>query len=328
MREAAPLEETAEAFPHADRVTVAPRGRAPDWTETWWFALHDLDSALSVYVHAFVRPELHLTGGGVIVWEATHVSSLDASFSNYQHALPIGAGLVDDDVTGTIEFPTGVSIRVEEPADRYELSYRYKDVVDLSVEFSGSGPVVVDPKSAAEFQQSGHLDQIGTFEGSLALRGATRGIAGVAVRDRSRGRRPDYFGRSRGLGSLQGYAVGVAPSGEEGFVAVSSGADPAEQDLVGGFWTSGGRVRGIRGGTRRVTRHQGRPTGWTVEGVDESGESFALHGTATNQIPLHLLPPTVTWVTRIRWEDPTGRSYIGEDQDVWSLDLWQELNGA
>ncbi len=226
--------------------------------------------------------------------------------------------------SGGYEFPTGLDLRVEEPGARYALEYAYKDVVRASLTFEGACPATVDPRSVGTFTQAGHLDQLGTFAGSLTLRQTERELSGVAVRDRSRGPRPDYFGDSRGLGSLQGYAVGLSPSGDSGFLAVSAGTDVSNQDLVGGFRWTGGEVRGIREGTRRVERQDGRPVRWVLEGVCGPGERFTLRGAPRNQVPLHLFPPTVTWVTRVDWVDGAGDAYVGEDQDVWSFDRWQD----
>ena len=102
-----------------DRFHFAEMGG--DWwaTETAWFSFHHPERRLGGWFYTMVRPNIGTVAGGAWVWDDTAYLPWDVLYSANYSALQLPA---DTDLRDTT-LPNGISIRVVEPGQVYELGY-------------------------------------------------------------------------------------------------------------------------------------------------------------------------------------------------------------
>src|SRR6266850_96012 len=88
-------------------------------TETAWFSFHHPERRLGGWFYTMVRPNIGTVAGGAWVWDDTACLPWEVPYSTNYSAL----ALARDEDLDDIHLPTGVAIRVVEPATSYELGY-------------------------------------------------------------------------------------------------------------------------------------------------------------------------------------------------------------
>ena len=101
----------------------SPTTDDPMWSETTWFSFSVPERRLHAYVYPWVRPNMAMFGGGVMVWDADGHLPWDCVHWNYQWNLPIPKlGDLRD-----FEFPLGIRLRCLEPLADYRITYDHPD---------------------------------------------------------------------------------------------------------------------------------------------------------------------------------------------------------
>lgn len=279
-------------------------------TETSWWSFSIPERRLGGWLYTLVRPNIGTVSGGAWVWDDTAHEPWEVPYSaNYAMLrLPPGADLRD------VRLPTGVSIRVLEPARRYALGYEGEGfTADLTFE------AIMAPHPFAHgeppFLSASHFDQAGRVRGRITLLGENLEVDCLSVRDRSWGPRPES--RPRRLS----YNFGTA-SPDAGF-HVTTNPSAGEDRVNHGFLLRGGRVARLVAGSRRVERDPDR--GWilheVIDGVDAEGRTLRAEGEAVSRIAVNR-HSAVTWTSLMRWVLDDGEVAWGEDQDMWPVQQW------
>ena len=162
----------------------SPTTDDPMWSETTWFSFSVPERRLHAYVYPWVRPNMAMFGGGVMVWDADGHLPWDCVHWNYQWNLPIPKlGDLRD-----FEFPLGIRLRCLEPLADYRITYDHPDC-SIDVTFRALMEPHVVGRGDPPGLFSAHVDQPGHVSGQLVLRGEEIPIDCYAIRDRSWGPR-------------------------------------------------------------------------------------------------------------------------------------------
>jgi hypothetical protein len=305
---------TAPATPDDDLLHTAGNDD-PSWTETFWFPFYLPEPGISCYVYAFIRPNLGLAGGGVIVWDGGSDLLWEAPYARYDWSEPFH-NQMDADTT----FPSGVRLKTVEALQRYQISYEDGDLIALSVDIEGRHQPHVPGRRGDQQGMRGHYDQACRVTGELRLHGVGHQVDSYPVRDRSWGPRSDS--RSRWWGRHVAYTTGGALEGA--FLAhFVEGNGPIDK-LFDGFVIWEGREARLEGGTRSVERANGRPVRVQASFYDDLGRQFGLEGTRLNRLCFQPYPSMLCGVTTMSWR-LNGTPFIGEDQDVWAPHAYRQL---
>lgn len=285
-------------------------------TETSWFSFAVPERRLAGWVYVFARPNVGSVAGGAWVWDDTAHLPWDVLYNaNYTTLrLPKAVDLTD------ITLPTGASIRMIEPLQRYEVGFRDGDRIRLSLTFDAVMPPMPLKAKESSFLALNHWDQIGHVTGELELLGEKIAIDCLAMRDRSWGPRPEHRAKR------SSYVTGMVSRGEGFLVMTGEGEEPTP--LTHGFLLRDGVashiVKGART-TRRSAEH-----GWTeqleIEAIDEMGRTLRASGEAVNQMFINR-HSFIDSCSLIRWS-VDGREGWGEDQDLWPIHQWADFRRA
>ena len=284
-------------------------------TETSWFSFHHPERRLGGWLYTMVRPNIGTVAGGAWVWDDSAWLPWEVLYSANYSALQLPPGADLRDVT----LPTGVSIRVVEPATSYELGYDDGDRLTAALRFDGV--MAPEPLTAvgSTFGSAHHFDQFGRVTGHLVLHGERIDVDCVAMRDRTWGPRPENRPRQAA------YVTGAAGA-DHGFLAVTS-TRPDRDPVAYGFLRRDGRTVSLAGGERRVERH---PEGWvasvTIEATDAEGRRLRAVGEPVSRI----LVNRHTFIdvnSLVRW-DLDGETAWGEDQDMWPVHAYAAASRA
>jgi hypothetical protein len=207
-----------------------------------------------------------------------------------------------------------MTIRCLEPARRYEIGYKSRDL-ELHLDVKGViKPLVTN--GTPPFNK-GHIDQICHITGEMALEGETIPVDCLAMRDRSWGPRED--GRQPTVG--YNYA---ATNPENAFLAVSVSKATGVWDITTGFLVREGVWSRVNGGRRSVERDDaGHPVTVAIEGTDELGRAFTAEGTAVNHDVFKTYPSMLCWNSLMDWRCDGWQGW-GEDQDCWHPRRWRD----
>lgn len=286
-----------------------------DWwaTETAWFSFHHPQRRLGGWFYTMVRPNIGTVAGGAWIWDDSAHLPWEVLYSANYSALRLSRGQDLDDC----KLPTGVSIRVLQPCQRYALGYDDGERLQARLQFEGVMPP--EPLSAVDstFGGARHFDQFGRVTGEIVLHGERIAIDCIGMRDRTWGRRPEDRPRQAA------YVTGAAGA-DHGFLAVTN--PRPEGDLVSyGFLRRDGRTVRLAGGERVVERdpREHRVTRITIRAHDADGRAFNAVGTTVS----HIILNRHTFIdvnSLIRW-DLDGAEAWGEDQDMWPVHRWARL---
>src|SRR6202034_3323851 len=101
-----------------------PRTEERWWTETWWNAWFVPERKMIGYFYPIFRHNIGAQSGGVVVYDdrGDLEWALPVFASNWPREIPEGLALLD------AELGSGMTIRCFEPARRYEIGYKSRDL--------------------------------------------------------------------------------------------------------------------------------------------------------------------------------------------------------
>ena len=216
------------------------------WTETWWNAWFVPEKKMIGYFYPVFRPNIGVQFGGVVVYDDRGDVEWEVPVFDYDWHQEIPEGLDLRDA----ELANGMTIKCLEPARRYELGYKSRDL-ELHLEVEGViKPLVTN--GTPPFNK-GHIDQICRFTGEMVLEGETIPVDCLAMRDRSWGPRQD------GRQPTVGYNYAAADA-ENAFLAVSQCKATDVWNVTTGFLLREGVWSEVHEGRRSVVRDdEGHP---------------------------------------------------------------------
>lgn len=292
-----------------------PLSADPWETETCWWAFNVPERALSGWLYALIKPNMHLVAGGVFVWDATGHLPWTLPYYKFQYIQPLPSG---NDLTD-IQFPESFAQRQLEPLKRYALSYKDRRHISLDLTFDAISAPLPLLHGEPPFARASHFDQFGRITGTMVLKGETIAIDCISVRDRSWGPRPEH------ISGRVGYSFAMADdhSGFICFVRPREIADDGGERINHGYILYQGRAVAIASGKRWVERHatENWPLKMRIDAIDVEGRTFKAEGTALSRMML----PTgmgVTCNSFLEWKFE-GHTGFGEDQDLWRHDQWR-----
>jgi hypothetical protein len=297
----------------------APTSPDPYWNETAWFTWMVPERKLYCYIYPWLRANLGITGGGVMIWDDRGRHPWEAVHWNYEWNQPFS----EPGDLRNVTFPQGVRMQCLEPLTRYRLSYEHPDCSFDLVYEALLEPHAVRAEGGAQADTfAGHLDQQGHVTGSLALLGEHLDVDCYGIRDRSWGRRVP----SPGL--HMGYDIATGPA--TGLIAFSF-PEQAGREIVGGtgyLWHDGRRSP-LAAGRRTIERDGMWPTSVVIEATD--GLEREVHAVAhvENQMAFQNTPWMMNIVCLVRWElhGPDGGTteVWGEIEDVWDVEIFRRF---
>ena len=277
-------------------------------TETAWFSFHVPARRLGGWLYTMVRPNIGTVAGGAWVWDDTAELPWDVLYSANHSALrlPEGADLRD------VELPTGVRIRVVEPAHCYDLGYDDPGRLTLALRFTGVMPPEPLTAVGSTFGSAHHFDQLGRLTGTVAVNGEHLDVDCLAMRDRTWGPRPEHRPRQAA------YVTGAA-SADHAFLAVTDTRPGGEDPIAYGFLRRDGRTVGLASGSRDVERDRdrGHVRRVSITAVDRDGRSLRAVGEPVSRIIVNR-HSFIDINSLVRW-DVDGAEGWGEDQDMWPV---------
>jgi hypothetical protein len=286
-----------------------------DWwaTETAWFSFHHPARGLGGWLYTLVRPNIGSVAGGAWVWDGSAHLPWEVLYSANYSALPLPRDQELDDC----RLPTGVSIKVIEPTQRYALGYHDGERLTVALEFAGVMPPEPLTAVGSTFGSAHHFDQFGRVTGELVLHGERIAIDCIGMRDRTWGRRPEDRPRQAA------YVTGAAGAGH-GFLAVTN-VRAEREEIAYGFLRRDGRTVAIAAGERVIERdvEQGWMTRIVVRGHDRAGRTFEATGRAVSRIILNR--HTFIDINSLVCWDLDGSPAWGEDQDMWPVHRYARL---
>lgn len=278
--------------------------------ETSWFAFYVPEHAnLGAWVFNYLRPNAGISGGGVVLWDDTTWFHMETPYYRHYAAMPIPA---DPDLRD-MHFPSGVSVKMIEPLQRYHLGFDDPPRLRFDLNFDGIMRPWVD---VAEGVVPEHMDQMGHVTGYLELYGERIKVDSYAMRDRSWSNTRHERWETDAVG---GYTCAAADASTSFFIM---GYGPKKK----GFLVREGTRSGLVEGSREIDRHpqDGYITRMRISGTDALGRPFAVDCECTSRIAMPI-PGVggVCWTSLFRCE-LDGRELWGEDQDFWSIYHWSE----
>lgn len=282
-------------------------------TETSWFSFHHAARRLGGWFYTMVRPNIGTVAGGAWVWDDTAWLPWDALYSANYSAMPLSR---TDDLRD-IRLPTGVSIRVVEPAMSYELGYDDGDRLHAALRFDGVMPPEPLTAVGSTFGSAHHFDQLGRVTGHLVLHGERIEIDCIAMRDRTWGPRPEHRPRQAA------YVTGAADA-NHGFLAVTNvGADG--DTIAYGFLRREGATCSLAAGHRHVERDatEGWITTITIDATDRQGRRLQAVGEPVSRMIINR-HTFIDINSLVRW-DLDGVTAWGEDQDMWPVHTFADF---
>lgn len=286
-------------------------------TETFWYSYFVPERRIGGWIYASIRQNAGVTAGGMWLWDDASPHPMDAPFYEYFAHLkpPTQRG------PQRIDFPTGMSVRVQEPLMVYDVCYDDRNRMLAELRFEALEPPVPLRTGEPPYPKAHHFDQTGRVTGTIRLDGETMPVDCFAMRDRSWGPRPE-----RGYRRV-GYTWAAGPALSLLTYTAPSGDGPAEH-IYSGYLRREDRLDRLVAGTRRVERDpvEGWVTGIEVDAKTEGGEHIS--GRARGESRLLLAQGNhICACTLLSW-DIDGHQLAGEDQDVWSMHEWRTLRAS
>ncbi len=214
-----------------------------------------------------------------------------------------------------LSIPTGATIEVIDSGMVYGLRYDDRKRIDVDLTFRGLEQPVPLRHGTPPYPAASHYDQIGHVTGHVLLDGERIAVDCYAMRDRSWGARTE-----RGYGR-----VGYTWLGDRECSLLTYSAPTAtSDDIHSGYLRRGEEVTSVVAGDRKLVRNNIHSWVETLEisVVDESGTEVAATGRARSRM---ILPgATNICINTLLEFEIEGRTVYGEDQDVWSIDLFRQ----
>jgi hypothetical protein len=290
----------------ADDAFHAP-GDHPWFFESSWWSFYVPERNLGAWIYHWVRPNQSTQGGGCWLYDDTTSSHLEVPYYACYENQPYDGEL---DLRA-VAFPSGCSMEMLEPLQRYRLGFADRDLIAFDLEFDATMP----PWTVAE----GHFDQMMHVTGELVLHGETIALDSIAMRDRSWSPRPERW-KDGHIGYCSAGTTDVAF-----LVNSAAGMRSETTDRVrAGFLLRDGQRAAIVDGARVLERDpdHGYLQRITVEADDAAGRRLRAHGEARSRMAMPI-PGVhgVCWTTLVHWTID-GVDAWGDDQDAWPLHGW------
>jgi hypothetical protein len=281
----------------------------PLWMETVWFGAWIPEASISIYFYNWFRPVSGIFGGGCLIWDDR---------GELPWEIPVYVYEVNAPLTGTVDLrdmhlPTGNHLRALEEGQRYEMTF-HNPRVDLAMSFAAQFPAEETTTEGAADFFNGHIDQAGHYQGRLQLEGKSYPIDCHGIRDRSWG--PRVIGDTIRLGYFHGQSKDLA------FLGYSTPGGEIEP-VIKGYLLMDGEKMPLARGERLVHYKNGRLRHMDVSLVDIKGRTLNLHGRPLNRFVYLPYANLVVVLHLMEWHTPAGIVY-GEEQDAWSVPLWQQ----
>jgi hypothetical protein len=281
-------------------------------TETWWFSFSVPERELLGYLYTFARPNLHVCGGGAMVWDGTGFLPWEVPYFEHQWTIPF-----TEDIRGRrLVFPTGMTLETLGRATRYAVSYQGEGL-QADLEFNGIMEANRFSTGKYPFVKATHLDQPGRVMGEVRLHDEVIRVDCLAMRDRSWG------GPRTDLKNTRVSYAFAAASPQSAFLVFSRPKGSEEIVNTGYFLRDGVRADVVEG--HRFTsrdRSAAWPLSIRIEAVDALGRELKAEGECVNRIAFTPYPKMLNWSSLTRWSYD-GTVGWGEDQDVWPLNNWR-----
>lgn len=302
----------------------------PDWVETNWFPFLVPERNLRGHVYAAFRTNVGVVMSLVAIWSRDCEILLDTDYYDHRVHLPMPASNLDD-----YRLRNGLHVRMDEPLQRWTISYRGFNDMRLELEATALMPAVTSHDtqlpSGHDFSHfhavsaplagtSGHIDQTLMMRGELWLGGERVEIAFPSNRDHSWGSRPE---RSHGCGYFdEGYW------GEDlAFHVQTRNTELESAPVTNGYILDHGEVIPLKAGEGRY-----EVDGWFTKRLvydleDERGRSYRFEGEATSRFVLPTWPNQFNVCGVTRWTNE-GEEGWGEYKWHWETHEMQARGGA
>ena len=286
----------------------------PMWSETTWFSFCVPERRLHAYVYPWIRPNMGMFGGGVMVWDDTAHLPWECLHWSYHWNLPLPKlGDLRD-----FEFPLGIRVRCLEPSSAYHVTYEHPDC-SIDVVFRAIMEPHVVGRGDPPGLFSAHVDQPGRVTGRIELHGETMPVDCYAIRDRSWGPRIEDPGLRMGYDHAQSADAAFLAFSSPGVV---SDTKPAPLTPGLGYLWRDGEAAALRSGTRAIERDGRWPRRVVIRAEDALDRRFEAVGECVNRVSFTNIPWMFNWVSLAHWDFAGGDGW-GEDQDVWHTDRYR-----
>ena len=307
-----------------------PRNEDPSWNESAFFTFCLPERDLSGLIYFYHRPNLGISAGGPIIWDATGEEIYNCLYWDWDtcQQMPADAQMYDFVLPNTLALTTlelGERYRATYSRHDCELELTWESLVPahemrrISGETNPSLPGWWSDKGVQQGSATGHYDQVGRVHGSISVEGETFAIDCFANRDRTWG--PRHVPRNH-----VGYSWGVVDA-DHSFHAPSRSFLPIDQDpiigttetVTAGWYLRDGVTGELESGERRVERgHDGRPVREIIDAVDSKGRDLHVEGRPVNLLKWTGYTETLDWVSLTRW-DLDGETAWGEIHDYYDF---------
>jgi hypothetical protein len=288
----------------------------PYWSETNWFAFGVPDLRLSGWLYPFFRPNLGVCSAAVLLWDHQGDQTWNCRYYKQFWHLPMPDGPLSD-----FTLANGRHYRCTEDQMVYQLTYDDPDGDEISIAltFTATMPPLATTNAGPS---GGHLDQVGTFEGAIKLRGETIPVLETyGAHDRSWGSRSQF---SQYLMSSGNFRASESPyffaaNENIAFQGIAANLTP-EYPMLMGFLMRDSVVTRLKSGNREVLERDestGAPVRVLVTAVDEEGHELHAEGQCVNRLMVFLNENLCGWNSLVRW-DVDGVEVWGEHHDNFS----------
>jgi hypothetical protein len=280
----------------------------PWWCETHWFSFDQPGANLSSTIYPFFRRNMNIASLAVYLWDDTAVEPWNVLYGRAYWHLPIPDTDLRELRIGGLEYDC------IEPWGSYRVAYRDGERVEFELRFEG----LREPHLAGKHEHGGHMDQPCKVTGYVQLPGRRVEIDCLGMRDKTWGPRPDTGSNRAGA-----YTYGTQSGDEQWLVlTASTGNEGTARPGTSGYLVRDGVKSGIVSAGRFVTRRtNGYPVELRMEATDELGRTLEATGRCINRFANQALAGTFAWMTMVQWQTADGKTFVGEDQEVWSPDL-------
>jgi hypothetical protein len=298
----------------------------PYWSESSWFswAIPEMGINGSFYNH--FRPNMNCMLAGAFMWDASGEHSFDCLYWDWQamRVLPEGRFGVDYQKYDWTS-PWGMSIKVREPLQVYDLTY-VREGFRLNLQFRGVSPVhSIDRIEKHGFQNAYnfHFEQPGRISGEVEVDGKSYAVDCFSIRDGSHG--PRFLEKV----TPGGYTWSTADERTGWHLMAADLNDSRDCTIVGGYLLRDGTIASIVKGNRRVVERIGpRPSVVEVEAEDELGRRVEATGRMTVPSTFTPFPDRGMYWQQFAWNYDGFTGAIGEDQEYYGIQDFRRWNRA
>lgn len=285
-------------------------------TETWAYLWYIPEERIYSQIHIWVHPNLGVVTAGIGVWRGHKHSMISAELMDlpaYVSAKSLGDGR-------DMRFENSLHVEILEPFKKIRITY------DDPARGNALDLLVTDFSPPVMRGSENHFDQATYNKGRVTLRGRSRTIDGIGMRDRSWGQLrtealvagPPFtwmtgsFARSKISWNLAAFDDPRRKPDWSGLFEV----DHEEVVHDGWLWRDGALSRLQRASKLTLRDPQTlRPLAHEIEFADQSGREYRITGTVTASLPWVGWPNMSAWLCLTEWK-LDGETGWGDTQEV------------